>query len=239
MKRLGLTCLGLVFAACGGGGGGGTTVDGGNGSDSAMTADAAPPVTVTGHVQTNSGSSPTPLVGAVVSVVGATPANMTTSAADGTYSLTVPAGPAFIRATEASVQPLQEGIVVAGGATLDLQPVGTTDYNTVKGQLALTQDAAKGILIVKFNTSDTSGGYGATLSAAHGISFSFMNGVPQQSSTTLAGSSDKDLVFANVTAGTTTVTPSAPAGHTCTLAQAITNIRIDGGVFTQVRVNCN
>lgn len=238
MKRLGLLGLGLVFvfAGCGGDDDDDTTVDSGTVIDSSvMTADAAAPTAVSGHATTDNGGSGAPLSSGTVSVAGASPAITTALANDGAYSLQVPRGTAFIRLTSPTVATLQEGVVVgAAPITLDFRGIRSTDVTQVLTTLSITQDSAKGVVLVDFAGGAPGSQYGATLSAAHGASF---NPNTPALASTVPG--DRQLVFPNVVAGTTTVTAMPPSGHTCAPHAAITAYRVDANVFTRVVFDCN
>ncbi len=239
MRTLSILALAFV-SACGSTGG--PKVDSGPGQDGTSqidappSADAAPPVAITGTVTDNSGMTTVPLVGATIEVVGASPANQTTSDAMGKYTLMVgPGQTVFLRASKSGFLAEQRGLVV-GGATsaFDLQPVPMSRVNMAAAQLAITFDPAKGFVVTKF--AMTNGGYGATLSAAHDNSFDCGNTGCAFSNTTQGNNSD--LIFPNVVAGTTTATPTAPTGHTCTAEQAITDYRVDANTLTRISFTC-
>ncbi|MCC6993540.1 MAG: hypothetical protein IT370_02810 [Deltaproteobacteria bacterium] len=238
MKRLGLVGFGLLFvcAGCGGDDDDTTTVDSGAVVDSSMmTADAAAPTAVSGHVTIDNGGSGAPLGTGTVSVAGASPAITTALANDGAYSLQVPRGPAFIRVTSPTVATIQEGVVVgATPITLDFRAIPNSDVTQVLGALSITQDTAKGVVLVDFAGGAPGSQYGATLSATHGASFN-----PETPALASTVPGDKQLVFPNVVAGTTTVTAMPPSGHTCSPHAAITAFRVDANVFTQVVFDCN
>jgi hypothetical protein len=99
----------------------------------------------------------------------------------------------------------------------------------------LMVDPTKGDVVLNFQTQDTTNGYSATLSAAHGMTFVVPQGAPTYSNTTAPSS---PLIFPNVVAGTTTITPSAPPGKSCVITPAITDWRIDPNVFTFVDAVC-
>jgi hypothetical protein len=172
-----------------------------------------------------------------VEVVGANPANSTLTAGDGSYSLQVPVGALFLRATAANYQTEEIGVVVPVAGSVDISLVSSAAVSQVAGALGITLDAAKGLFVVRFDNAMKAGGYGATLSAAHDPSFAFLNGAPQLSMTTLAGGDD-NLIFPNTVAGTTTVTPLPPTGKTCTPEQSIAQWRVDPGVLTQISFAC-
>jgi Carboxypeptidase regulatory-like domain len=235
MRNLALAfCFSL---ACGGstpnnnGDGGGP-----GGGDLAM----GPPVTISGRVVDNSGGggNAIPIGGANVTVAGTS--TSATTAADGSYSLSVPAGAiVFIRVDAASYQSAEIGLIVpaVGGQVdkLELVPLAVVQQATQSLNPMIAVDPSKGDVIVSFNSMDTSNGYSATLSAAHGSSFSVGGGTAMYSSTTTG---QHALVFPNVDPGTTTVSVSGPAGKTCNVRQAITNWRVDPNVFTNVEVDC-
>ena len=238
------TLAGLVCAfaigcggSSGGGGGGGTDGGGGSGGDMAVGSAVAVQGSVVGGGQGMT-SSP-PIAGATVTIVGTS--TSTTTAADGSFSLMASGGASiFLSVTLANYQTSEAGFVVpAGGGTVpEITLLANAEVQGVTAVLnpPLTLDTSKGVVVVKFKDQTQTAGYGATLSASHGMSFD-----PQTQTyamKTSGGQNDAALVFPNVVAGTTTVTASAPAGKTCTPAQAITNWRVDPNVFTWVVFDC-
>jgi hypothetical protein len=200
----------------------------------ALAAPAAP-----GVISDVGASGSTPLAGATVQVLGASPANMTTSAANGTYTLMIASGTTvFIRADASAHVSAQSGLVVPGTAVsgFDLGMPSTTLFGVLAGILSYTVDAAKGVVIVFFQGNGLGNdAFGATLSAAHDPPFTIHNSAPSRSTTANAGD---PLGFPNTVAGTTTVTAVPPSGRTCTPAQAITDHRVDPGIITIVNFNC-
>jgi hypothetical protein len=176
------------------------------------------------------------LSGATVEVVGASPANATTTAGDGTYSLTVVAGSTiYVRASATDYLPMQTPIVVdPAGGELDLSPPSNATVMGALSQLGLTLDTAKGVVILGFET--TTGSITATLGAAHDPSFNCGSGDSCTSeSTTPAGTDDQQLIFPNTVAGTTTVVPSAGCAAE---VPGITNWRVDADTITQIDFAC-
>lgn len=196
------------------------------------------------------GGTPMPVSGATVSVVGASPAVQTTSAMDGTFTLMLAAGSTvFLRASSATyvdsevgwVVPTMAVVVPDGGMPsivhITLIPTATLRGSGTMLNPGLTFDATKGIVVVGFNDMSKLGGYGATISASHGMSFITLNNTPQYSATTVAGG-DSSVVFPNVAVGTTTVSVTMPSGKNCTADQAITNYLVDPNTFTTIGYQC-
>ncbi|HEV8320301.1 MAG TPA: carboxypeptidase-like regulatory domain-containing protein [Myxococcota bacterium] len=246
-KRAGggvLVSYALWFAAAGGCGGRVSADAGGGGSDAASdgggATDAGAPAPVSGTI-TERGSVPTaPIGGAAVSIVDALPANTTTTAADGTYTLLVaPGTTVYVRAEAAGVATAQKGLVVpTGGATVDLALVPQVAVNAVAAQLGITIDPARGEMIVEFATSSTAGGLGATLSAVHDPSFAFDAAGTATTTDTTLPNGEQALFYPNVTAGTTTVLLAAPAGTACAPRNPLPEWRVDPLVFTDVDADC-
>jgi hypothetical protein len=214
--------------------------------------DGGAPATFSGTVLDLT-SNGTPVANATVALLGT--ATMTTTAMDGTFSLQVPTFvPIYIRVTAQNYESIQVAFVVegaVGGFSLPLIP--TAKYNAIGGALnpPLVSDVTKGVVILIFNYQSPGDGgvggdggtpaFGATLSAAHGSSFNVVNGVPQYAMT--SGDTGA-LIFPNVVAGTTTISPSPPNGISCAVATVpqnvppITDWRVDPNVLLFVVHNC-
>jgi hypothetical protein len=200
-------------------------------------------VTVSGTVSTRV----QPMVNGVpIAVMGASPVNQTTTDITGMYRLKLPASAiAFIAAEPGSpsgYMSTEEGIVTPGTTVVNFMLTSTAAYQQTAAFLSppFTVDSAKGVVIATFDgAGGTNGGYGATLSSSHGMSFTNIGNVggnPTYSSTSAQG--NNILVFPNVAVGTTTVAAVPPMGKTCTPSQAITNYRVDAGTITIVRFSC-
>jgi hypothetical protein len=207
--------------------------------------DLSPPiVALTGHVTIVSpGSNNAPLAGATVQVLGASPANQTTSASDGSYTLMVtPGATLFVGGSASTYVNVSFGVVVPlTGGTVNLGLIPQTLFDSVTGSLSppLSADPTKGHVAVIFNNINNAGGYGATISASHDPTFTIANGAAMgiYSSTTIQGDVS-GLIFPNTVAGWTTVALSAPAGKSCTLHEPITNWRVDPGYALNVIADC-
>jgi hypothetical protein len=205
--------------------------------------DLSPPiVALTGHVTIES-SNNAPLAGATVQILGASPANQTTSASDGSYTLMVAAGATlFVGGSASTYENVSVGVVVPlTGGTADIGLIPQTLFDSVTGSLSppLSTDPTKGHVAVIFNNINNAGGYGATISASHDPTFTITNGTFMgiYSSTTIQGDVS-GLIFPNTVAGWTTVALSAPAGKSCKLHQPITNWRVDVGYALNVIADC-
>jgi hypothetical protein len=246
MKRLLFVCAAFAIGCSNNNGNPGGGQDGGGGGN--MDLAGVPLVAVTGMVRSETGGGGPAVSGATVEVMGASPANKTTTAADGSYSLMVAAGStAFLRASASGYKSDMKAIIVPStGGTLDIKILVQAKFDQVKTALNLNPDPAKGFVNLNFNvpSTDLAGGYGATLSAAHDSSFAFdMNGKPTFSNMTLpqsagSGMQNNALIYPNVVAGTTTITLNPPSGKTCTLRQAIANWRVDPDTFMEVEADC-
>ena len=219
MMRGAALALGVLAAACGGGHAG----------------PDAPAAQLAGTVF-DARSSTRPLAGATVELVGASPANQTTTAADGSYTLAVPAGQAvLVRASATGYAAAQEGLVVdAGGARLDLAPILSGVLTQAQGQLGTTFDPAKGF--VRLKIKGASAGTGAMLDAAHDLPFICDPGMPCVHASTASAAGE--LMFPNVAVGDTSITAVPAMGVTCTSAQPIDRWEIDPGVITGVTFDC-
>lgn len=223
----------------------GTDSDAGRDPDVGPSADAGAPGDgggsgeLTGVVHRLSLSGTSLLAGATVQIVDAIPPRSTLTDANGAYALGASPGTLFVRASAPNAVSTQVGVVVPESfAVPDLALLDSGAEDLIATLLRLTLDPTKGIAAVGFLTSDTAGGYGATLTAAHDAPFAISStGFPQRSTTTLSGGRNA-LFFPNVTAGTSEVTFTAPPGHSCSVAQPITSYRIDPGVVTEMGAIC-
>lgn len=220
----------------------GFSVDSGTSADGGSTNDGGKPVVITGKVSMMAATGKTTaLSGAIVEVVGVNPANSTTTASDGTYSLTVEPGTYFVRASKKDLFSTQVGVITSQSTTVtEMSLLEVATQNAVATSLAIKLDSNKGIAVVGFDTTDTGGGYKATLSVPVEASFALpaLGWPPSKTATTLAGGQNA-LFFINVTPGTTTLTLTAPSGRSCTEALPIGTYRIDANVATAISATCN
>jgi hypothetical protein len=184
----------------------------------------------------------TPVAGAIVEILGASPANSTTTAADGSYSLTaVVPGTYFVRASKDSMISAQLGVVASQQTgAVDLGLLSRANANLMATYLGISLDSSKGIVVVGFETSDTGGGYSASLTAG-GDSFAISagpNSTPQKSTKTFAGGTNA-LFFMNVSPSTTKVSFAGPSGHSCSAKLPIESYRVDADVVTGISSTCN
>ena len=221
----------------------GTATDTGTATDSGTVTvtDASGPPMVSG-VYINDGM---PVADATIAVVGASPALATTTSSTGVWSLTLPSVQSvFFRATKASLRTVQQGFAVpaAGIPNLNLQVVANDQASQIFSKTGVTESAAAGIVVAVFNMAggaggELPGGFGATLSAGGGTPVALGDMGPVRSAVTIRNNT---LIVANVTAGMTSVTATAPAGHTCAPSpNALTTVRVDPGVLTFVSFDCN
>ncbi len=218
---------------------GGTVTDAGGGGGSDV---PAGPITISGVF----GDGSMPVADATVEVVGATPANSTMTNATGNWSLTLPASSAvFIRASKAGFRSVQSGVTVPAGGIrgFNLTAVPSNLPAQVFTATGITENTAAGIIVANFFLPRTDagmlpGGFGAGLSAGGGTRVALGNGPPTVRDTTV-GEEEQTLLIINVAAGMTTVTPTAPAGFTCTPSPgALTTIRVDPQVLSFIDFNC-
>jgi hypothetical protein len=99
--------LALLLHGCGGGGGGG-------GAPPAIGEPPAVPNTISGVVKTSAGA---PIAGATVTI-STSPAEQTTTAADGTYGFWVAPGDYTLRAEKTGFQPAQVTVTLQAGETI-------------------------------------------------------------------------------------------------------------------------
>jgi hypothetical protein len=200
-------------------------------------------VALTGHVIISGPNNfGMPIAGATVQILGASPANQTTSASDGSYTLLVaPGATVFVGGSASTYVNGSIGVVVPlAGGTADLYLVPVTVFNTVVGSLspALSVDPTKGHVALIFNNTNNAAGYGGAISANHDTTFTIVNNTTAMYSSTTVQGGVSSLVFPNPVAGSPTVVPSAPAGKSCKLRQAITNWRVDPGYALSLEADC-
>lgn len=197
-------------------------------------------VQLSGTVYSNENGAP--IEGSTVTILeGAEPKEIPTD--KGAYQfLGCPQSTIFFRAEATGYAPMLRGIVMPeAGAIRDWYLPAQA---TIDGALQLTgetQDAAKGMLWLSFESA-TVAGYSAKLSSEHGATITLdPNGnLPAKAAATLSGGLDYwFLVFTNVTAGTTKIDLVTPDGHTCKPRTTVTDWRIAPQVITYVDVDCD
>jgi hypothetical protein len=261
MNRIGVIAAAVFAVACSsssggsGGGGGGTQSMGGgtqsSGGGSGQMGGGAGGGGMAGPLLVNlSGtvtdigisSSGEPVAGATVEVVGAAPANSTTTNGDGGFSLTVPADmPLFVRVSATNFQAAQQGYLLGHDAgTTQFGMLGATDLAQIGDLLfpVATFNAQDGVLLLGFSGTPTTGSVGYALSATHGQSF-LVSGTPDYADAGPIGGAGTPLAVPNVAPGTTSITLLPSNGVTCTLDPALTSWRIDPNVITFVNANCH
>jgi hypothetical protein len=133
---------------------------------------------------------------------------------------------------------LEMRVVLANGALEDtacFESVKDADVTDVVTALSETEDHAKGIVAVGFDNHV--GGEGATLSQPSDFSFTFDNLGDPVAGTALLANGDGELIFGNVTVGTTTVTLNNAPG--CTLESVETaNFPVVADYVTEIGVVC-
>ena len=200
--------------------------------------DGGTPATVSGVLTGDDGEDP--VVGGTISEAGTN--NEVTTGSGGVFSITVDADETvFLKGESTGLYPAMRGVVApaAGLTGVDLNLPPAAQVAAIEGILGVTLDPSKGILAVNWNnTATTAGGFAATISATADGSFTFSsNGTPTMSASTLPNG-DNVLVFYNVDAGSTTVTPTVPAGETCTAEYGITSHRVEGETISLAEFDC-
>lgn len=207
--------LALSLLACGGGddGGGG---DGDGGIDAAAGPDAPAMISVTGEAQTVSGTSTAPLAGATIEAfarAGGAALASTTSAADGTYTLTLATGGAaidgYLKGTSAGrldtyLYPPRPLAADQTGATMLIINQQTLDLLGTFG--GVTQEAGKGFigLIVSDAAAQPLAGATVTVSPAGTARVLYAaSGLPNQNAT--ATDASGTVYIANTSTGAVTV----------------------------------
>lgn len=188
-----------------------------NGADGADAggADAGPTmVTVRGTFADNGAG----VADATIEVVGASPANTTTTSATGAWSLTILSSqPLFFHASKVGYRTVQVGLQVpsTGVSDLALDVVPEDLPRQLFMSTGITEDTSAGILAVSYiQTSGARtlpGGFGAILSAGGGTRVALGNGASTVRYTTVGGDR-QELIIVNVAVGTTSVSVTAPAG---------------------------
>lgn len=159
-----------------------------------------------------------------------------TSGSDGAWSIGVAdRTTGLVRATLATYYDTQSAFVVQGGpvALGRMRMVLSSTVSSMYATLGLSVDAADGLVCVLFDTLDGStipSGCTATLSSSHDGAFVVVAGVPSFASSAATG--DGALMFANVVAGSCTVTPSVPAGYVVGAAPHTTSTTVSAGKLT-------
>lgn len=227
----------------------GTGSDAGTGGDAGTANDLGPGADVpTGLVMIRGlfADGSMPVAGATIEVVGASPANSTMTSASGAWSLMVQGGSSiFVRASKAGFRTVQTGVQVPadGLRDLDLTVVPNALPMQLFAETRITENAAAGIVVLSFfvppvDSGTRPSGFGATLSAGGGTRVALGNGPPTVRDTTV-GDEEQTLLIINVAAGMTTVTPTAPAGASCTPNPgALTTIRVDPQVLSFITFQC-
>ena len=251
IKGCPLAVLLCALCACSDDGGGGlfrdgrSATDGGGGIvEAGFNPDAGAPVTVSGVVQ--DGESEGPVAGATVSVVGASPANSTTTDQNGNWSLSIAQGAAvFVRAEATGFVSSQIGGTIPEGGTTEVEiiVVTRTFLNSLLSEGGLgNQPAGKGVAVVTFDGESGSGGERVFLSAGNQGALTFDSDDEAQRSDTLLPGGDSVIIFAGVDTGTTQLTLSKANGAAadCALTSpGLTDYRIDPDIVTLVPIECS
>jgi hypothetical protein len=157
------------------------------------------------------------------------------------YDESASAVPLFIRLDSANNASIERDVIVpaAGVSSFALGVAPQAYWDNLLQQIHVALDKTKGLLVLNFNVNAGAriAGIQATLSAAHDASFvGNDDGTLMLSDATTANS--VELAFPNVVAGSTTITLTVPAGHSCAPEQDITDWRIDANVFSVLVFNC-
>lgn len=215
--------------------------------DMAVTKDTGPgsdsvPALVRVEGQVYDAGTSAGLVGATVSVDGASPPNTTTSTTNGTYSLQVKPGSTItLKAEKGSYLTYKRSLVTG---TTDTQKfilvlVGNTTGDALLAAAGLPKrDATKGAVMVTFDGASNKGGESATLSAKHDGSITVGAGSVPTKSTKLVAGGQNTLIFSNVVTGSTTVTFSATTGTCTPTYPSITSYKVEAGVITGIDATC-
>lgn len=185
-----------------------------------------------------------PMAGIAVSVEDGCVQLRRTTAANGGYGLRLPVGETvFLRAESDVVLPQLRGLAVpAEGSIQDFYVLPRAFFRLAAASAGVTPDPAKGHVWVSFENARHAG-YGAVLSAAATtvLTRAAEGEAMVRSNTTLAsGAGHWFLVFANVDAGTTTITPTTPAGLRCTPRQPLVRDWIvRAGAVTYYEADCD
>ncbi|MDQ3295793.1 MAG: hypothetical protein M3619_04355 [Myxococcota bacterium] len=191
--------------ACGGDGGGG---DGGGGDaspDSSGTVDAAPDAPSAPAMITLSGTATSRTAGGAQNVADAviaayrssdeaTPVAMTTTAANGTFTLTVPTGgvalDGFLKATKAGfvvTYLYAPKPITADTAMLPINMLTTTNYEALYNLTRVPKEANKGTVALVVTDAATMPVAGAAISSTPAATYKYnMNGLPSSSATVTA-----------------------------------------------------
>ena len=207
-------------------------------SDGSAADHSASMTTISGQVrdpEANAG-----VVGAAVSVVGASPANTTTSSANGAYSLKVPINqPLLIRAVKVGYYDGQHQLPGKTTPATDVEltlvkPAFVTSLAVGAG--VGTVDPSKGAIVVDFKGTAGAGVESATLSAASAATIAFDKANQPKKSPKLLPGGGSVLVFLNVTLPTTTISFSPSA---CSLVRsAVKTLPVRAKTTTQVQAIC-
>lgn len=218
--------FGLLLVACGGGGnsgGGGGDDDGSNNqpADARVYLDAPPSVpamiNIGGTANENTQSGANPLAGVAISLyhVGddATPIAMTTSAADGKFSMMVPTNghvvDAYLKASKSGYvdnNMYPAGPFQADTLNADANLISTFNYTFLKSLAGQTD--GKGIVVVEILDASSQPVQGATIAstpAAGSYKYMDSNGTPTSTTST---NTDGAAFLVNVPPGDITVSAS-------------------------------
>lgn len=204
---------------------------------------------VTGTIRWHEG----PVPGATVFAVDQ-PDERVTTGADGRYALSLPVGSTqLIRVSRGSNKTVQS-MVVVGVEGFDFELVATDEVAQALSAIGLTEDAARGMLVLRFLGANGArmSGCGASLSVPGGTRFVLTHGEQARSRTAGAnnperitairqdttGTDNPELIIANVPAGVVTITPASPSGITCTPTYGAASVRVDPQTITDVTFEC-
>jgi hypothetical protein len=232
-------------AATGGGtsamGGGTSAVGGGTGTGGG----SAARVPLHGYIVESGMNGQTPIANATVFLAD-DPTTTSATDADGGFTLMVPPlTDNFIHSQAINYKDSERGVYLqadgGGGDNFYMGMITFAEFQSVRTQLGPplnTVNSSKGLLTVEFKDQGTKipGAFGADISQRYLISFTF--GPDGGAYYSDAGSDGAPLVFADVDAGTTTITLHPPAGVSCVLDPPFTLWRIDPATFTQATARC-
>jgi len=182
-----------------------------------------------------------PLTGATVDVVGRAGATVVTGATGQFSFMLPPSVPYLLRAARASYRTVQETVSSETNIEgIDIDLPTSAEFASILSAISVTEDAGAGALLIRYHVATgttLTAGLGATLSASGGVRFSFVGENPVRRDTTPT-TGDLLLGVANLPVGALTVTPTGPAGITCTPDHETATTRIDAGAITFLYFTC-
>ena len=223
-------------------------------TDAMPAADAAPPdavpVTVVEIRALVNDHLKVGVPGATVSVLGANPANETTTDANGAFSLVVSLGDTIVLQAQKTdymtgqlvysvPDDLPSGADFYDGMDLFSLPMTVVDNLHVESASG-ARDPAKGIVSIYLVgiPEPISGGERVEISAASGFAGVFNNADELIAGDVTLASGLPEVIFLNVDAGTTAITLTNSAGYACVPREAQATYPVEASVWTLIRADC-